>query len=118
MDKSWVHLHRSTQEYKDKMELFLNEALSKSARKDKIICPFDEKGSMDPTDSGGEACQMYNFLNDRFLQPLIEENVGSSRHKPILRVEPSRLNGFISCLRTLIRSCTLDVRSIKNWKPL
>ncbi|KAL6276682.1 hypothetical protein ACE6H2_020283 [Prunus campanulata] len=39
MDKSWVYLHRSTQECKDKMELFLNEALSKSARKDKIICP-------------------------------------------------------------------------------
>ncbi|VVA39789.1 PREDICTED: LOC109835142 [Prunus dulcis] len=58
------------------------------------------------------------IVGGRFLQPLIEENVGSSRHKPILRVEPSRLNGFISCLRTLIRSCTLDVRSIKNWKPL
>lgn len=39
MDKSWVNLDRKSDEYRYKLELFLNETFTKSTRKDKIICP-------------------------------------------------------------------------------
>ena len=125
MDKSWVHLDRSSDEYSVGLNLFINESICHSNRKDKIICPCKQccnryyqdiitvKGhllwnGMDPmymtarwthhgetyinseintiqTDSieEEETGEMYGFLNESFVQPIIGENVGSSRHEPI-----------------------------------
>lgn len=39
MDKTWVDLDRSSDEYRHKLKLFLDEAFAKSIREDKILCP-------------------------------------------------------------------------------
>ncbi|XP_020254210.1 uncharacterized protein LOC109831288 [Asparagus officinalis] len=42
MDKSWVHFDRRSPDYVARLNLFVDEALAKSSRKDKITCPCKE----------------------------------------------------------------------------
>ncbi|XP_020249260.1 uncharacterized protein LOC109826651 [Asparagus officinalis] len=42
MDKSWVHFDRRSPDYVAGLNLFVDEALAKSSRKDKITCPCKE----------------------------------------------------------------------------
>lgn len=61
---------------------------------------------------------MFDFLKDTFLQPLIEENVGLSRHKPIFGGRTPEAEWFYKLLEDAHKELYYGCKKYKKLEVL